>query len=153
MQDFIQARGDVHILLTDKYGKVKIDRTERNKIVDVGLAFITSRLIGTDSNVMSHMAIGADNTASTGDMTTLVAESARSVLSSVGQVTATVNNDSVQFVATFIAGQGTGLVQEAGLFNSNSTGTMLARLVFGVITKGVDDGLTLTWKIKFANAA
>lgn len=152
MKDSVQTRGDVHILLTDKDGNVKIDRTERNMLVDVGLAFITSRILEATTPVVSHMAIGADATASAGTMTTLGTELARSGLSSAGQVTTTVSNDSVQFVATFIAGQGTGVVREAGLFNAGTNGIMLARLVFGIITKNPDDGLTLTWKIKFANA-
>jgi hypothetical protein len=153
MNDAIQARGDVHILLTDKDGNVKLDRTEKNMVMNVGLAFMTSRLLNGTSTVMSHMAIGSNNTANAATMTTLTTETARSVLSSATQVTTTVTDDSVQFVATFIAGQGTGVVQEAALFNAASAGTMLSRLVFGVITKGVDDGLTLTWKIKLANAA
>ena len=153
LKEKISSLGEVHILLTDKDGNVKVDRVEKNMVVNGGLEFITSRLLNGTSPIVSHMGVGTNNTATTGATNALAAEVARANISSAGQVTTTVTNDSVQYVATFIAGQGTGALVEAGLFNAGLAGTMVARLLFGVVTKGADDALTLTWKIKFANAA
>jgi hypothetical protein len=51
------------------------------------------------------------------------------------------------YVASFPAGTGTGAVTEAGIFNASSAGTMLCRTVFGVVNKGVDDAMSITWAI------
>jgi len=41
----------------------------------------------------------------------------------------------------------TGNVTEAGIFSANVAGTLLARQVFGVITKAAGDSLQVTWQI------
>jgi hypothetical protein len=151
IKEQILAKGTVHVLLVDEVtGEVKVDETYENLIVTTGFGHITSRLIGVAQNVASHMAIGTTNTAAAVGQTTLVAEVGRVALSSYTQVTTTLTNDSVQAVATFPAGTGTGSIVEAALLNAASVGTMLNRVVFGVITKGASDALTITWKIAFA---
>lgn len=52
-----------------------------------------------------------------------------------------------QNVVTFGAGNGTGAVAEAGLFSVSSSGTMFARNVFGVVTKGAGNSLIVTWQV------
>ena len=151
--DDVNGMGEVHILLTDKDGNVLLDRTDKNMVMDVGLGFISSRMIDATSAVMSHMAIGTGTNNSLGNMTALQTEVARQALSSSSRVTTTVSNDSVQYIANFPKGIGTGALTEAGLFNAAGGGLMLARLKFDVVTKGSEDGLTLTWKVRFSNAA
>lgn len=145
----IRATGQVSFVLTDENGNIK-QQDSKNLVVNPGLAFIASRMIGTTANVMSHMAIGTGTTAAADPQTALVTESARVALTSSTIVTTTVPNDSVQYVATFGPGVGTAAITEAGLFNAASAGTMLARTVFPVINKGALDTLTLTWKITVA---
>ena len=74
----------------------------------------------------------------------------RVALDSTTIVTTSVTNDSIQYVATFPAGTATAGLQEAGIFNASSAGTMLCRTVFAVINKGALDTLTITWKITVA---
>lgn len=66
----------------------------------------------------------------------------------------TTNNlaDAVQWVSTFNPGTGTGAIIEAGIFNNTTVGQglMFARTSFPVINKGVNDTLTITWKITVA---
>ena len=145
----IRATGQVSFVLTDENGNVK-QQDSKNLVVDSGLAFITSRMIGTTAAVMSHMAVGTGTTAAADAQTTLVTEAARVALTSSTIVTTTVSNDSVQYVATFGPGVGTAAITEAGLFNAAPAGTMLARTVFAVINKGALDTLTLTWKVTVA---
>lgn len=145
----IRATGQVSFVLTDENGNVK-QQDSKNLVVDPGLAFIASRMIGTTAAVMSHMAVGTGTTAAADAQTALVAESARVALTSSTIVTTTVANDSVQYVATFGPGVGTAAITEAGLFNAAPAGTMLARTVFAVINKGALDTLTLTWKVTVA---
>ena len=59
----------------------------------------------------------------------------------------TVTDNAVEYVATFAAGEGTGAVHEAGVFNASSSGTMLCRTVFDVINKGASDSMTITWTV------
>ena len=145
----IRATGQVSFVLTDENGNVK-QQDSKNLVVDPGLAFIASRMVGTTTAVMSHMAVGTGTTAAADAQTTLVTESARVALTSSTIVTTTVSNDSIQYVATFGPGVATAAITEAGLFNAASVGTMLARTVFPVINKGALDTLTLTWKVTVA---
>ena len=149
MKDFIKAKGIVNLVLTDEFGNVKQELTE-NLVVSAGLAFIASRMKDATATVMSHMAIGTNATAAAAAQTALITELARAALTSTTIVTTTVANDTVQFVATFAAGSGTGAIVEAGILNASTGGTMLARTVFSVINKGASDSLTITWKVSLA---
>lgn len=150
----LKAKGELHLVLTDEFGNIKQEQTTKNMIVTAGLGFITSRLKDALSGVMSHMGVGDSSTAAATGQTDLQAATnkVRVALTSTTQVTTTVTNDGIQFVATFGAGTGTFGITEAGIFNAASAGTMLARTVFSVINKGANDTLTITWKITFASA-
>lgn len=141
--------GNLHIVLVNENGEIKEERYEKNLVVNVGKAFITSRMIGTSSGVMSHMEVGTNNTAAAGANTTLGAavSGSRTALSSSTQSTVTTTNDSVTFACTFGPSIGTGALTEAGIFNNSSGGTMLCRTVFSVITKGASDTLTINWTV------
>lgn len=144
LKDKIKPVGFVSIVLKDEFGNVKETHTQ-NLVVNTGLAFIASRIIGTSSPVISHMGVGSGTTAAAGTQTGLVTQLARVALTSTTNVTTNVTNDSVQFVAEFPAGSGTGAVTEAGLFNAASAGTMVSRTVFPVVNKSALDSLVITW--------
>lgn len=149
MEELIKATGKVKIVLHDENGVVREEREIDNLVVSVGKAYITSRMIGTSSNVMSHMEVGTDNTAAAAGNTGLGAavSSSRTALTSSTQTTSSTTNDSVQYVCTFPAGTGTGALVEAGIFNASSAGTMLCRTVFSVVNKGASDAMTITWTV------
>lgn len=113
-----------------------------NLVVTAGKGFVASRMVGTAASVMSHMAIGTTNTAAAIGDTALAAEAARVALTS-----GTASGAVATYVATFPAGTGTGAIVEAGILNSGSGGTMLARTVFSVINKGASDAMTITWTV------
>jgi hypothetical protein len=141
IKDKVTATGRVHIVLTGKDGKVKETRDIHNLVVDVGEAFIASRMAGTSAAVMSHIGIGSGTTAAAAGQTALVtAVGARVALTST-----TVATNAVTYVAAFAAGASTGAITEAGLFNALTAGTMLCRTVFAVVNKGVDDTLSIQW--------
>lgn len=149
MEELIKATGKVKIVLHDENGVVKEERNIDNLVVTVGKGYITSRMIGTASNVMSHMEVGTNNTAAAAAQTALQAAvaSSRTALTSSTQTTSSTTNDSVQYVCTFPAGTGTGALVEAGIFNASSAGTMLCRTVFSVVNKGASDAMTITWTV------
>jgi len=149
INETIKARGLVAFTLVDENGNTKESGTH-NLVVDAGLAFIASRMKDATAAVMSHMAVGTGTTAAADAQTALVTEAARVALTSTTIVTTTVTNDSVQYVATFNPGTGTGALTEAAVLNAASGGNMLARTVFPVINKGALDTLTITWKVSVA---
>ena len=149
LKENIKATGVVSFELRDEFGNLR-ESGSKNLVVNPGLAFIASRMAGTASAVMSHMAVGTGTTAAGATQTALVTEASRVALTSTTIVTTNVASDSVQFLATFGPGFGTAALTEAGLLNAASAGTMLARTVFPVINKGALDTLTLTWKIAVA---
>jgi outer membrane protein assembly factor BamB len=138
----LKASGSLRVVVTGADGKVKEEHQFKNLVVTVGKNFVASRMVGTASAVMSHMAVGSNNTAAAAGDTALGAELGRVALS-----TSTATTNVVTYTATFPAGTGTGAIVEAGIFNASSAGTMLCRTVFAVVNKGVDDALSITWTI------
>lgn len=142
----LKLSGQLNIVLKDKTGNVKDEREVKNLVVNTGLAYIASRMTGTAKAVMSHMAVGSGTTAAAATQTDLI-----SVLGSRETLDSTnisgSNNEKVVYVSSFEAGDGTGAVTEAGLFNASSGGDMLCRTVFSVVNKAADDTMAITWTI------
>lgn len=139
-------KGKLNILITGSDGAVKTDVTVDNLVVNAGLAFIISRMVGTSKAVMSHMGVGSGTTAAAAADTTLQNPlGSRKALDST-TITGS-NNEKVTYVTTFAAGEGTGAVTEAGIFNASSSGDMLCRTVFAVVNKAIDDTMVITWTI------
>lgn len=146
INESLKLSGALSIVLTDKNGNVKDTREVKNLVVNAGLAYIISRMVGTSKAVMSHMALGAGTTAAAATQTDLVSLlGAREPLDTT-TITGT-NSEKVQYVATFEPGDATGAVTEAGLFNAASGGDMLCRTVFAVVNKAADDQMAITWTI------
>lgn len=140
--DGLKAKGTLDIVVRGPDGNIKDEKKVENLIVDTGLDFIASRMSGTSENVMSHMAVGTGSTAAAAADTTLGTELDRNALTST-----TVTDNAIAFVCSWAAGDGTGSLTEAGIFNASSAGTMLCRTVFGTVTKAADDSMTITWTI------
>jgi hypothetical protein len=146
INDNLKLSGALSIVLTDKDGNVKDSREVKNLVVNAGLAYIISRMVGTAKAVVSHMALGAGTSAAAASQTDLVSIlGSREPLDST-TITGT-NLEKVQYVATFEPGDATGAVTEAGLFNAASAGDMLCRTVFPVVNKAADDQMAITWTI------
>lgn len=146
ISESLKLSGALSIVLTDKNGNVKETREVKNLVVNAGLAYIISRMVGTAKSVMTHMALGAGTTAAAATQTDLVSLlGAREPLDST-TITGT-NLEKVQYISTFEPGDATGAVTEAGLFNAASAGDMLCRTVFPVVNKAADDQMAITWTI------
>ena len=142
----LKLSGQLNIVLKDKAGNVKDTIEVKNLVVNAGLAYIASRMTGTAKAVMSHMALGSGTTTAAAGQTDLV-----TILGSrEGLDTITIagsNNEKVVYVASFEAGDATGAVTEAGIFNAASGGDMLCRTKFNVVNKAADDTMSVTWTI------
>jgi hypothetical protein len=140
--DNIKVTGALEILLKDSEGNEKHKVYVPNLVVTVGKTFIANRMIGTASNVMSHMAVGTSSIIPAAANTALSTELARVVLASSNNV-----NNVVTYSAVFPAGTGTGAIVEAGIFNAASEGILLCRTTFDVVNKGSSDSLSINWNI------
>ncbi len=142
MNDGLKLRGDVALVLRDKDGNVKDERNIKNLIVNTGLNFICDRM-KNDETAMTHMALGSGSTAAAASDTSLGSQlGSREALDSD-----TVSSNTITYTSSFEAGDATGAVTEAGIFNAASGGTMLCRTVFAVVNKSADDSLSVTWTI------
>lgn len=151
VNDKLKMTGDVSLVLRGADGQVKETREIKNLVVNAGLAYVISRMVGTAKAVMSHMALGSGTTAAAAGNTDM-----ESILGSREALDSTTisgsNNEKVIYVASFEAGDATGAVTEAGIFNASSSGDMLCRTVFAVVNKGANDSLQVTWTITLAAA-
>lgn len=146
LNDNLKLRGELQIVLRDRDGNIKETRDCKNLVVNAGLAFIISRMVGTTKGVMSHMALGSGTTAAAAGQTDLVTLlGAREIMDS--SVISGANNEKVVYTATFEAGDATGAVTEAGVFNASVAGDMLCRTVFAVVNKAADDTMAIVWTI------
>tara|TARA_R110000782_G_scaffold45755_4_gene101494 strand:- start:1280 stop:1729 length:450 start_codon:yes stop_codon:yes gene_type:complete len=143
INDDLKLRGDVAIVLKDKDGNVKDSREIHNLVVSAGLTFICSRMAGVSADVMSHMALGSGTTAvAAGDTDLESILGSREALDS-----STASSNTIAYVSSFEAGEGTGAVTEAGIFNAATSGTMLCHVIFPVVNKQADDTMSVTWTI------
>ncbi len=143
-QNEIKALGKLDIVVKDEHGSVKQELTVDNLVVDVGLAYIASRMKDATATAMTHMELGTGTTAAAAGNTTLetIISGSRTALTST-----TVTSNAVAYVASFAAGTGTGAVTEAGILNAGSGGTLLCRTVFSTVNKGASDSMTITWTV------
>jgi hypothetical protein len=139
----LKVTGEVTLTHYDEFMNVVGTQTVKNMVVTTGLEFIASRMAGTASAVMSHMALGASSTAAQLTDTALLSQLGSRVALAGGVA----SSKQVTYTATFGAGAATGAVVEAGIFNASTAGTMLCRTVFSVINKGAGDSLAVTWVI------
>ena len=86
----------------------------RNLVVTSGKEWVAKRMAGQDSN-MTHMAIGTGTTAAAAAQTALVTELERNAMTVSG---GTVSTNTIQYAATYAAGDGTGAITEAGIFDT-----------------------------------
>ena len=136
-EENMKLTGKLEILLNDKVVQ-KVD----NLVVTAGKNFVASRMKDATATAMSHMGIGSGSSSAAAGDTALGNQLDRNALTST-----TVTNNEVVYAATFAAGEGTGAVTEAGIFNAASSGTLLCRTVFSTVNKGAADSLAITWTV------
>lgn len=141
INETIKATGELQIVLRDANGNIKEQKTVPNLVVTVGKTAIASRLVGTATAVMSHMAIGTSTTAAAIGQTTLVTETHRVALTA-----GTNSANVVTYTATFPP-LSSMAITEAGILNAVTDGTLLCRTVFPVVNKDALDTLSINWQI------
>ena len=142
LQENLRAHGELTISVFDRSGNLKEAKKVPNLVVTVGKNYIASRMVGTASTVMSHMAIGTGTGTPIAGDTTLGTEAGRVALTAF-----TASTNTVTATATFAAGTGTGAITEAGILNNSSGGTLMCRTTFPVVNKAAGDSIAITWVV------
>jgi hypothetical protein len=143
----LKATGQVHIQVFDAAGNLKDERKVKNLVVTVGKQHIAAKIAATTNSpaAMTHMAIGSGSgTPAAGD-TQLGTELGR-----VGLSGSVVSTNTITYTATFPAGTGTSTspgIQEAGILNASSSGTLLCRTTFPSVAKASGDSIAVTWVV------
>ncbi len=144
----LKATGTVVACLRGPDGRIKT-RTHHNLVVTTGRNHIADQLSGQVEASMSHMSIGTGTTVQTITDTSLETELSRKAFLSKDQGSG-LDAHKIIYITEWAAGEGTGAITEAGIFNAAAAGSMLCRTVFAVKNKGAGDSLTLTWTISIS---
>lgn len=150
----IKMTGRVHLKITDKDGKVKIDKDlGENIITNAGKAQIA--LLAGDASAVpfTYLELGTSSIAVAATDTTLGAAITDTglarVAATVSRITTSVTNDTLSLVGNWTA-TGAKTIAEIGAFNAASTGTMLAHKLTGATTTANGDLIQFTYTIQFS---
>lgn len=134
-------------------GRLLSDTTINNIITNAGKAQIALLAGDATATPFTFLAVGTSTTAVAATDTTLTAEIVDSGLEraagTVSRVTTTVTNDTLNVTKTWTA-TGTKTVEEVGLFNAASAGTMLGHALTTSKALISGDQLIATYQVKFA---
>jgi hypothetical protein len=141
----VTLKGTYTFEIRDVDGNIKDSWTVDNIVTNAGKAQL-ALLTGDASAVpFTYLAVGTSATAVAATDTTLTAEIVDSGLEraagTVSRVTTTTTNDTFQITKTWTA-SGSKTVEEVGVFNAASAGTMLSHAL--TTSKAVTSGETLT---------
>ena len=144
MNEEFEVVGRLHCVLRDSEGNVKQEWEQSNAIVAQGKTWVASRMAGKNDMeaVISHMAIGTGSASATGLGTVPTGGRKAATPSYPG----TAGNASITYTTTFGAGEGTGTITEAGLFNADNNTTLRFSTTMNV-AKAAADTLTINWTV------
>ena len=126
-------------IVDKKTGKVLLEK--HNRFVTSGLDAIAALLNGESTVIPTHIAVGTSNASISDSQTALVGtELARVPFDSHVRT-----GNSIELIATFGAGVGTGAWEEAGIFSAASGGIMFSRVLTGTYTKRQSDVFEVHW--------
>lgn len=125
--------------LRDSLGNVKAVRNVYNTVTTNGKYGIADQILASPTlGKPTHMAIGTGSPAANA----LGTELDRNALTSK-----TRSNAVVTMVGDWAAGDGTGAITEAGVFDASSSGNMWLSTSFSTINKASGDTLSITWTL------
>lgn len=129
----------MHIVLKDADGNIKDERKIHNTVTTAGKNGIADQILASPTlGKPTHMAVGTG----TPSGTALGAELDRNALTSK-----TRSGAVVTMQGDWAAGDGTGALTEAGVFDASSTGNMWLSQSFSVVNKGSADTLSISWTL------
>ncbi|HEX8474427.1 MAG TPA: hypothetical protein VF666_10370 [Pyrinomonadaceae bacterium] len=166
MNEEMNMRGHLTLLITDREGRIIDERRQHNHIVKTGRELVAKLFAGSKGgappSAVTHMGVGTDATPPNDDQTALIKP--RNVKDTVqrkqiDEITYTDFTEtttgvkrvraSLKAIFDFEEANGTEALREAGIFTAVSGGVMYNRVVFDAVTKTNAFKLTLLWDITF----
>jgi len=156
-QDYLTShfgiKGEIEILLWGSDGKLKDSRRLKdhrvmpNTVTTFGDKLVADRLSAAAIAAPTHMAVGT-GTGGTSANNSLQTELDRNALTSTTLQTGANDND-VKYVGDWAAGDATGAITEAGIFNAVSGPGMMVYSSFTAVNKAAGDTLQINWTVTF----
>lgn len=147
----LDGKYDFKIVGTD--GSIRDSWTVKNAIVTAGKAQLALLAGDASATPFTYLAVGTSSTAVSAGQTALQAEITDTGLAraagTVSRTTTTVTNDTYQITYTWTA-SGSKTVEEIGVFNAASSGTMLGRALTGTKTLTNGEQLIAVYTCAFA---
>lgn len=149
----VTLKGTYTFEIRDVNGNIRDSFTVDNIVTNAGKAQL-ALLTGDASAVpFTYLALGTSATAVAATDTTLTAEITDSGLEraagTVSRVTTTTTNDTYQITKTWTA-TGSKTVEEVGVFNAASAGTMLSHALTTSKTVSSGETITGTYSLRFS---
>lgn len=149
----IKLKGKFEIIIRDLLGEVRDREIVDNLVVNAGKALLASLCGDATATPFTYIGLGTSSTAVGATQTALSAEIVDSGLSraagTIDRTTTTVTNDTYRAIKVFTA-TGTKIVEEVGIFNASSAGTMLSRALTTTKTLVNGETMTVTYTLAFA---
>ncbi len=152
--DTQKIRGQIKLECHDKFGNLKWNTGWiANGITNAGKAQIALLAGDASATPFTYLEVGTSSTAFGASQTALQAAITDTGLAraaaTVSRITTTATNDTLQLVYAWTA-TGSKTVEEIGVFNAASTGTMLGRALTTSKAVTNEDVLTGTYQVIFA---
>lgn len=130
---------NMHVVLRDKDGNIKDERKIHNTVTTSGKNGLADQVLAAPTlGKPTHIAVGTGSPAANA----LGTELDRNALTSKNRSGAVVT-----FVGDWAAGDGTGAITEAGIFDAGAAGNMWMSQSFSVVNKGASDVLSISWTL------
>lgn len=151
--DKVKTQGIVELVCRRADGSIKWVHKTHNLITSAGKAQLALLAGDASATPFTYLAVGSSSTAPAAGNTTLGTELTTNgfarAAATVSRTTTNVTNDTLRLVHTWTA-SGSATVEEAGVFNASSSGTMLGRALTTTKSFVTGETLTLTYDVVFA---
>lgn len=140
-------KGRCHIQLFGPDGKLKEERIIENTVTDLGDAHVADAMSDQGEGALGFIAVGTGSGQGAGDVG-LATSLDRNALTSTTQG-AGANDNDVIYVGDWAAGDGTGVLTEAGILLGDNNTSMSYYADFAAVNKLAADSLKITWTVTF----
>ena len=144
----LKLTGTYTLSIIGTNGKVKDSWVIKNIVTNAGKAQVASLVGDSTATPFTYIALGTSSTAVGASQTALQAEITDSGLQrasgTVSRTTTSVTNDTYTLTNTFTA-TGSKTIEEVGVFNASSSGTMLSRALTGTKSLSSGEQITVTY--------
>lgn len=152
MKDTIKVTGKIDFKITRLDGLVE-EWTVHNLVTSAGKAQLALLAGDGSATPFTYLALGTSSTAPAVGNTTLGAEITTNGLqrasATVTRTTTSVTNDTLTLSKTFTA-TGSHTVEEVGIFNASSAGTLLGRALTSTKSLISGETITATYNVQFS---